>query len=394
MGKNPKTWTQTSVFRVPVGMHSDQGPERVRGLYLRVSEQGSRYFILRMAANGKRRDMGLGSLSDLTLDEARTRAREARRINRDGDDPIALRAAEKAARRQQAESAGWLFKTAAETVFEEQRPSWRNAKHAAQWINTLKTYAYPTIGTKPLREITVDDITAVLLPIWQTKAQTAQRVQQRLDLILRWAEARGHLDRNPMPAAKEFLPKQLAQKEHHPAMPYADVPAFMATLNTLKVRAGVLALKFVILTAGRTSEILDARWDEIDGDTWIIPGERMKSGRLHRVPLSTAALEVLNQAKEVSDGQGLIFPSPKDPREPLSDMTMMAVLRRLDLPFTVHGFRSSFKDWCTEHGFGGEISERALAHSVRNSTEAAYNRTDMLEQRRPMTQQWADFLSC
>lgn len=387
----PRTWTEASVFKVPPGLHADRGPERVSGLYLRVTEHGGRYFLLRYSIDGRRRDMGLGSLSDITLDEARVLARQARRIRREGEDPLDRRAHVQATQRQNEAHAGWKFSDAAAAVLETMRPSWKNRKHADQWINTLKTYAYPVIKDKPVGEIEVGDIVAILKPIWQDKAETARRIRQRLDQVMRWAEAHGHTVRNPVPAASELLPKQRAKVQHHAAMPYGDVPALMTRLTARAPASGALALTFAILTAGRSGEVRGAVWSEIQGKTWVIPADRMKADREHRVPLSTQALNTLREAKRQFGDDGFIFPGARAGK-PLSDMTLTAALRRLKVEATAHGFRSSFRDWCAETGVNRELAERCLAHSVKDSTEAAYHRTDQLKQRQPVMQAWADFI--
>lgn len=383
--------TEKNLFTRRSGSHADKANEGIPGLYLRVSEAGGRYWVYRFMLDGKRRDMGLGSLADIrTLEDARDAAREARRMKRAGVDPLDVRHRETNKRVAREK---WTFRKTAVAVHETLKPSWKNAKHADQWINTLETYAFPTIGDQAAGEVTVADVLAVLKPIWQDKAETARRVRQRIDQVMRWAEAHGHAEKNPVPAAVELLPKQRAKIKHHAALPYEQVPALIARMHALATTGGTLALELVILTAARSGEVRGATWEEIDltNAVWTIPAERMKADREHRVPLSKAALGTLRRAQKTFGGEGLIFPSARN--KPLSDMTLTAALRRWKVPCTAHGFRSSFRDWCAETGVRPELAERCLAHSVKDQTEAAYHRTDQLEQRRPVMRDWAKHLT-
>lgn len=379
------------VKRKPAGLHQDG---EVKGLYLRVTDTGARGFLLRYMLAGRRRDMWLGSTRETTLAQARDDARAARRLLKEGNDPLVVRHRQQAANKRQAGLNEWTFKKAAEAVHETLRPGWKNEKHAEQWINTLSTYAFPKIGEKPVGEIAVADVLDVLKPIWNTKAETARRVRQRLDAVMKWAVAHDYATTNPIEAATTLLARQRDTVEHHAAMPFADVPAFLAELDKRTPSSGALALRFAILTAARSGEVRGAVWDEFDlqAKVWTIPAERMKAGRPHRVPLSDAAIKMLRalqvSAKHIG-GFDLIFPGAKG--QPLSDMTLAAALKRMKVGATVHGFRSSFRDWCAENGVSRELAERALAHVVADKTEAAYNRTDQLEQRRPVMQAWANF---
>ncbi|MEZ5653524.1 MAG: tyrosine-type recombinase/integrase [Burkholderiaceae bacterium] len=384
--------TERNLLSRQPGAHSDTGSGGVPGLILRVSHAGGRYWVYKYMLDRKRREMGLGSLADVrTLEDARDLARAARRLKQAGLDPLEQRHRQDAERRQVAE---WTFRKTAAAVHETLSPSWRNAKHAAQWINTLSTYAFPLLGERSVGSIGVADVLSVLRPIWQEKPETARRVRQRVDSVMRWAEAHGHADKNPVPAAVELLPKQRMKAEHHAAMPASEVPGFYSALASADPVAGNLALRFAILTAARSGEVRGAAWSEIDEREriWTVPPERMKAGREHRVPLSEQALAVLEAAKALG-GEPLVFPSPTSRgRRPLSDMTLGASLKRRGLPFTVHGFRSSFRDWCAESGVSREVAERCLAHSIRSQTEAAYNRTDLLDARRPVMDGWSAYL--
>lgn len=377
------------IKRKPAGLHQDG---EVKGLYLRVTDTGARGFLLRYMLDGRRRDMWLGSTRETTLAQARDDARAARRLLKEGTDPLVLRHQQQAANKRQAGLNEWTFKKAAEAVHETLKPGWKNEKHAEQWINTLTTYAFPKIGDRPVGEIAVADVLDVLKPIWNTKAETARRVRQRFDAVMKWAVAHGYATTNPVEAATTLLAKQRDTVEHHAAMPYAAVPAFLADLDKRTPSAGSLALQFVILTACRSGEVRGATWGEIDlqAKVWTIPAGRTKADREHRVPLSDAAVQMLS-GLDRRDDDDLVFPGTKG--KALSDMTLAAVLKRMKVDVTVHGFRSSFRDWCADNGVSRELAERALAHAVADKTEAAYNRTDQFEQRRPLMQAWAQFVT-
>lgn len=391
IGKRPLSAVR--VKNAPAGMHQDGGS---RGLYLRVSETGARSWIFRYSRDGRRRDMGIGPVDLVPLAEAREKVLELRRRLLQGVDPLAERDAGRRAQTVAEARARWTFKAAAEAVHETLAPGWRNPKHAAQWIATLEAYAFPAVGDMHVGAIGVADVVEVLRPIWTTKAETARRVRQRIDATMRWAVAHGHAAVNPVAAAVELLPRQRDQVEHHAAVAVADMPAFWQALAEREPAAAVLALRFAILTAARSGEVRGASWSEVDkkARTWTIPAERMKAGREHVVPLSDAALAVLEQAGELfdTDPNKPIFPSPLKGRT-LSDMALGAVLRRMQVEATAHGFRSTFRDWCAESGVAREVAERALAHAVKDSTEAAYSRTQLIEQRRPVMVAWAAFLT-
>ena len=376
----------------PAGLHSDA---EVRGLYLRVAETGARGFLVRYMIAGRRRDMWLGSTTEITLAEAREQAREARKLIKMKVDPIDQRDKRRAENLRLQALAEWTFRKAAQTVHAERAETWRNAKHGQQWINTLATYAFPKIGDRPVGEISVADVKSVLLPIWTKKEETARRVSQRIDAVMSWAVAQGYATRNPVADTVVILPRQSDKVEHHAAIPLAEMAAFMKRLPaSTSGDAAKWALEFLILTAARSGEVRGAIWPEIDvpAKVWTIPGERTKSGRPHRVPLSSRAIEILESAAGAFGNDGFVFPGAKV-GAPLSDMALTMVMRRLEIAAVPHGFRSSFRDWCAENGVSGELAERALAHVVKDQTEAAYHRTDQLEQRRPVMQAWSNFLN-
>lgn len=295
------------------------------------------------------------------------------------------------------------FKEASWAVFETLAPGYRNSKHRDQWISSLESYVFPKIGTRQVEGLTVGDFAQVLNPIWLEKEETASRVKQRCERVMMWCVAHGHCDHNPLSAVLALLPKQRGtadRVQHHPAAPWRAVPDLVATLTAdTSLSISRQALLFLILTAARSREVRGATWDEIDfkTSTWTIPAERMKAGRQHRVPLSLHALELLLPLTKIRLGGAWIF-SVRG-KSQMSDMTLTKVLRLQQFPSdapgrsaTAHGFRSSFRDWASESGYPRDVAERALAHTIANSTEAAYHRTDQLEQRRTMMQAWANFV--
>jgi integrase len=339
--------------------------------------------------------MGLGGYPDIGLADAREAARLARKRILDGEDPIAQR---RAARRALIAEQQKLmtFDQCAAAVIEVKRQEARNAKHAKQWETTLATYASPELGQLAIGEIELAHIVNVLEPHWTTKTETMTRVRQRIETVLAWAIARGYRE-GDNPARwrgnlDAILPKpaKVSKVAHHKALPYEEVGAFM---HDLRRRNGIAAraLEFTILTAARSGEVRGATWDEIDLDAgvWTIPGERMKAGREHRVPLSPAAIELL-EALPRYEGINFVFPAPRLGQ--LSDAGMSAVLKRMGVGVTVHGFRSTFRDWTAERtSTPHHVAEMALAHTIKNSAEAAYRRGDMLEKRRRLMEQWADY---
>jgi integrase len=322
--------------------------------------------------------MGLGGLSLVTLAEAREKALTYRKLAREGGDPFA--------ERRKTRAVVPTFAEAAEKVHAEHKASWKNPKHAAQWLTTLKTYAIPVIGERRVDQIGTPDILKVLSPIWLTKPETARRVRQRVGTVLDWAKAAGfQTGDNPVVGVAKGLPKQTDRDEHHAALPYEEVPAFVQSLRASDNGEVVrLAFEFLILTASRTSEVLGAKWSEVDLQQriWTVPASRMKAGRTHRVPLVERTLEILKRAKEIGGRSDYVFPSRAEAK-PLSNMAFLMTLRRMKLDITAHGFRSSFRDWAAEQtNFPREVCEAALAHAVENKVEAAYRRGDLFEKRR------------
>ncbi len=287
------------------------------------------------------------------------------------------------------------FSEATQKVHSEHKAGWKNAKHVAQWLNTLEAYAYPLIGSKRIDEVQTPDLLRVLAPIWLTKPETARRVRQRLGTVFDWAKAAGfRTGDNPIEGVEKGLPKQADRDEHFSAMPFGEVPAFVTRLQTEgEEKIAPLAFEFLILTATRTSEVLNATWPEVDQTTqlWTIPAERMKAKRQHRVPLAERSLAILARAKELGCGSTFIFPG-RSGEKPLSNMVFLMSLRRMNVAATAHGFRSAFRDWASEStNHPREIAEMALAHSIENKVEAAYRRGDLLEKRRQLMDEWAMF---
>ncbi len=368
------------VETAPPGRHGDG-----RGLFLYVKPSGARSWVLRYQVQGRRHDLGLGAYPDVSLATARDRAAEARRLIAEGGDPIA--------KKRQAKPK--TFRDAALELIESKRPSWKNAKHAAQWASTLETYVFPKIGAMQVVKIETADVIATLTPIWTDKPETANRVRQRIEAVIDYASAlgtrsgdnparwRGHLE-HLLPN-----PKKVRAVKHHPALPHTEISNLMAEISE---RAGVAAraLAFTILTAARSGETRGMIWDEIDlgAKVWTIPAARMKAGKEHRVPLTDAAIAFLG-AQGVN--AALVFGSETKAGKPISDMSMTAVLRRMGHnEITVHGFRSTFRDWAGETtGFPREVIEAALAHGIKDKAEAAYARSDLFDKRRKLMELWA-----
>lgn len=369
------------------GRHSDGN-----GLALFIKNSGAKSWVLRIQVDGKRRDFGLGSFDDVSLSEAREKADALRRQYRGGVDPVQAKRAAKVAA-----PVVPTFAEAARLAHGEHKGGWRNAKHKAQWISTLETYAFPTIGQTPVDQVDGPAILALLQPIWLEKPETAQRVRQRIGATLDWAYVKGHRPTEaPVRSLSKGLPRQPKKDRHFAALPYDQAPGFMAKLAE-QDSIGRLALRFLILTAARSGEVRGATWGEVDLDQrlWTIPADRMKAGKTHVVPLHDAAVAILQQLKEAygDAADQVIFPGKG--RRPLSDMTLTKVVRdNFETGITVHGFRSSFRDWAAERTeFAGEVVEAALAHAVKNKVEAAYRRTNYLEKRRDLMRQWAEFLT-
>ena len=368
------------------GRYADGGT-----LYLNVAPGGSKQWVQRLTIDGKRHDIGLGGYPLVSLAEAREKAFLNRRSARAGGDPLAEK---RAAKRRRAMPS---FREAAEKTYRSLLPRWRNAKVAANWMQQLERHAFQRLGDKRVDRIGREDVLAVLSPIWSTKPETARRVRRCIKATLQWCMAHGLLDSNVAGEAVDgALPRMPSIKAHLRALPYRELSAALQTIETSNASlAAKLALRFVILTAGRSGEIRGATWDEVDveGRVWRIPAERMKAGAEHRVPLSGPAVSVLKSAGRIGDGSGPVFPSPVRPGRPLSDMTLTKVLRVTGLAerTTVHGFRSAFRDWCAETGKPREIAEAALAHRVPG-VEGAYFRSDLFQRRRELMDQWAAYL--
>lgn len=367
-------------------------------LYLQVSPSRSKSWVFRYAFDKRERQMGLGSVSDFSLADARERAAEQRKLLTDGIDPLTVKRERELARRM-ADANIITFDKAATAYIEAHAASWRNAKHADQWRNTLETYASPVIGRLPVSAVNTALVLRILQPIWASKTETATRLRGRLERVLDWARVQGYRTGENPAAWRGHLdkllaaPTKVAKVSHHAALPWGQMGAFMAALRE-QTGLSALAVEYIILTACRTSEALGAMWAEIDLETgvWTIPGERMKAGREHRVPLSQAALDVLTKVKaETGNQEGYVFPGRKGGT--LSNMAGLALLKRMGrADLTVHGFRSTFRDWCAEAtDYPRDVAEMALAHTIADKTEAAYRRGDMLEKRRALMTDWAAF---
>ena len=391
MGRKAHELSALEVARLKKpGLHAVGG---VAGLHMQINQNTARSWILRAMVGTKRRDMGLGGFPDVTLAGAREKAREARLKIEHGVDPILAR--------QQADSAlkaiqarAITFDEAARLFIDSRSDEWRNPKHRAQWSATLATYASPVIGKLLVSDIDQSHVLAVLEPIWKTKTETASRLRGRIESVLNWATSRGQREGLNPARWKGHLenllskPSKITKVDHHTALAIDAVGSFMADAGT---RAGMAApaLMFLVLTAARSGEVRGATWAEFDltAGVWTIPGDRMKSGKEHRVPLSAWALRIVRDQLRIEDTE-LVFPAPRGGM--LSDMTLTALMRRMGLAAVPHGFRSTFRDWCAERtNYSRELAEQALAHALENKVEAAYRRGDMLEKRRHMMEAWA-----
>lgn len=371
------------------GYYADGG-----GLYLRVAPGGTKGWIFRFTRASRTRDAGLGSYPTVSLVKAREHAEQCRRLLAAGIDPVEARREERGAVNGDVQRAQ-TFEQCAKAFIESHEAGWRNDKHRYQWRATLETYAYPHFGALPVGGVKTEHVLRALNPIWRVKPETATRVRGRIEAILNWAKVhglregenpaqwRGHLD--------QLLPatSKVRRVEHHAALPYREVSNFMARLRKEK---GITAraLEFLILTTTRTGETLGARWEEIDFKErmWTIPAERMKAAKPHRVPLSSRAVAILKEMKEIRRNE-FVFPGAKQGR-PFSQMALLMLLRRMGYGHvTAHGFRSSFRDWAAERtSFSREAAEMALAHAIPDAVEAAYRRGDLLEQRRKLAEAW------
>lgn len=407
MARETKEMSALEVGRISaLGYHFVGG---VSGLVLQVSKTGTKSWLLRVLVGGKRREIGLGGFPDVTLAGAREAARLTKEKIKSGIDPVAERQAARSTLAAAVASA-MTFKQAAQRFIEANEAGWKNAKHAAQWTTTLETYAFPKIGNLQVTHIDTSHVVGILEPIWNAKTETASRLRGRIESVLDWAKVRGYR-KGENPARwkghlDHILPARtkVQKVRHHPALDYRDISTFMAALKAVD-GMGARALEFAILCASRSNEVRGATWAEIDekAGVWIIPAERMKAEREHRVPLSPAALALLESLPRMA-GTDIIFPSAKNGK--LSDMTLTAVIRRMDEAstkdcgdgwkdsagnvITAHGFRSTFRDWAGEMtAYPREVIEHALAHQLKDKAEAAYQRGDLLEKRRRLMSDWA-----
>ena len=369
----------------------------VAGLYLHVNDRGARSWILRVVVGDKRRDMGLGGYPDIGVADARQKAREARLKIEQGIDPILLRKQAKS-ELMALQATDKTFEQAAGEYIKIHADSWSNDKHRKQWERTLAAYAFPVVGKLSLRHIRQEHILKILEPIWTTKTETATRVRGRIESILDWAKVKGlrtgenpaawkgHLD-HMLPA-----PTRLKNVEHLAAVPVREMPGFMVKLRQASGTAAQ-ALEFLILTAARSGEVRGITWQEVslEDALWIVPAERMKMKKEHRVPLSDRAMSILKSQPRI-DENPLVFPAPRGSQ--MSDATMSAVLKRMGVDATVHGFRSSFRDWCGDYtNYPRDLAEQCLAHGADDPVEAAYRRGDALERRREIMNEWSKFVA-
>ena len=376
------TAAKVKALKAP-GFYADGGT-----LFLRVAPGGSKQWMQRLTINRSRHDLGLGGYPLVSLAEAREKAFANRKLARSGGDPL----------REKRKASMPSFKEAAHKTMQSRRATWKSDKTAAKWQRGIDNYAGPIIGDMPIDRIQQADVLKVLVPIWTAKAETARVLRQSIRAVFAWAMANQFVEYNPAGEGIDAaLPRMPKVKRHHRALPYRDVSAALATVQSSTSSDAVkLAFEFLILTAARSGEVREARWEEIDLDAreWRIPAERMKAGHEHRIPLSVAALAVLEQAEGLDDRSGLIFPSAARQGRPMSDMTLTKLLRDNGLAdrATVHGFRSCFRDWCADTGKPRELAEAALAHVV-GGVEGAYFRSDLMDRRRALMSGWADYLN-
>jgi integrase len=382
--------------RLKAGHLKKKGPAKLcdgGGLWLFITPTHARRWVFRYRLNGKNSEIGLGGLTSVSMDEARSLAQKYRALKGKGIDP-------KHHKQSKASDDLWTFDRCAKAYIEAHAPTWSNAKHSWQWDRSLEMYASPYFGHLPVDQVNTTLVVQALEPIWQTRTETASRVRGRIEKILSWAIARGYRE-GPNPAVWRghldmllAAPSKIQRVQHQPAMPYQEVAAFITELKD-KTGMAAQALQFLILTATRTSEVIAASWDEIDGNVWTIPGERMKARRPHRVPLSAAAVALLDG---LPSHKGWLFPSIRQQKH-ISGTAMLMLMRGMEYGITgkrgnyvPHGFRSSFRDWCAEQtNYPRELAESALAHVLTDKTEAAYQRGDMLEKRSKLMQAWADY---
>jgi integrase len=393
MPKRAKELTPAAVRKISEpGLHAVGG---VAGLYLQVTQAGGKTWVLRTMVGRKRRDIGLGGFGTVTLAQAREKAREYHEMIRAGRDPVAERQAAKQALIA-SQTASLTFDDAVAQYLKNKRQEFKNPKHIQQWENTLKQYASPVIGNLSVDQIELAHVVKVLEPIWNEKTETASRLRGRIEHVLNYATVRGYRKGDNPARWKGNLDAVLAKPskvkggQHFKALPFAEMPQFMADLRQRK-GLSARALEFTILTAARSGEVRGATWAEFDLENklWVIPAERMKAGKEHRVPLTDGAVKLLESLPRM-DGTDLVFPSSTNTK--LSDMSLTAVLRRMGRDVTVHGFRSTFRDWTAERtAYANEVIEKCLAHAIGDKVEAAYRRGDLLAKRRRLMADWEKF---
>ena len=382
-GRHPQKALSPAFIRsAPPGRHADGN-----GLYLFVQPSGTRSWIQRLLIRGRRRELGLGSVALVPLAEAREKALANRKLAREGGDPLAEK------RRSQGIP---TFAEAAMRVLEQKQGGWRNPRHAREWQSSLRRFAFPRIGKMPVSEVTSADLLEILTPLWHRKVDTAKRVRQRLRAVLEWAVAMEYRIDNSCDRIGPVLGPQKDVTEHMQAVPHREVAAVIRRVRTsTALPAARLALEFLVLTAARWGEVRWAEWEEIDRDgrVWTVPARRAKTNRRHRVPLCGRALEILDAARALGEGDGpLVFTHGGG--RPLHDSAVRRLLRQLGIAAVPHGFRSTFRDWAAEEtGHPREVIEAALAHVVRNRVEAAYARSDLFERRRVLMDDWARYLA-
>lgn len=402
MPKVAKELSALEVKNLPPGGHAVGG---VAGLLLEVTPTGGKTWLLRVRTGSKRREIGLGGYPSTSLAEARQKARETREAIGKGIDPVAERQAQKAALLAQQASLK-TFAWCAATYIASLKDQWKNAKHQAQWTSTLETYAFPIIGKLPVQSIALPHVLEVLnqpqadkgnAPLWDAKNETASRLRGRIEKVLGWATVHGYRDGLNPARWKGHLdaimkaPSKVQKTEHHKSLPHGEMHGFMKALRQQE-GTGARALEFAILCASRSGEVRGARWAEIDlkKGVWTIPGERMKAGKPHTVPLSKQAIQLI-AAIEPTAGTDLVFPSPRG--KVLSDMTLTAVMRRMQLEAVPHGFRSTFRTWGGEQtAYPRDMLEFSLAHTLESKVEAAYMHGTQIEKRRKLMQDWADYV--
>ena len=381
-GQHPHNRLSAAFVRsAPVGRHADGN-----GLYLYVQRTGTRSWVQRLVIRGRKRELGLGSIYLVSLAEAREQALANRKLARAGGDPLADKRRTKAVP---------TFAEAAARVVEQKRAGWRSRRQATNWLHSLESHVLPTIGSRPVSEVSSADLLAILTPIWHVKPNTARCLRQRIGAVLEWAVAMEHRTDNPCDRIGPVLGPQRTVVRHMRALPHRDVAAALEKVRTSRsTRAVKLAFELLVVTAARSGEVRLATWKEINvtDRVWTIPAERMKMHREHRVPLSLMALEVLDAARSLAGGNPLVFPNRLG--NPVRDTFLSQMLKELSVAAVPHGFRSSFRDWAAEEtDHPREVIEAALAHAVRSKVEAAYARSDLFERRRRLMDEWAAYLA-